>query len=213
MGITISSVGGNRSQKEEKQRDEEIVKATPRLVTKGHEDSGRGCCRHGHARYGGDFFNRLLINCICRTQVSSVSSPALSPTISHQMQRFLASSDQAFPITYPKDGRTSSQSFPRGSTGNRTKEQVPHFPAPSAPLHILPKNSSSHRDTSTSPVKRTSPRQNVQRTPRTKSPEPTVPSHVVPRTPARRSQSISPKKVKQKKVETPSKVRRRQSWI
>ena len=160
------------------------------------------------------FFNRFSyhwILCNCRTQISSASSPALSPTISHQMQRFLASSDQAFPVTYPKDGQTSSQSFPRGSTGNRTKE-VPHFPAPSAPLHILPKNSSSRRDSST-PVKRTSPRQNVQRTPRKKSAEPTVPSHVVPRTPARRSQSISPKKVKQKKVETPSKVRRRQSWI
>ena len=159
------------------------------------------------------FFNRFSYHWIlrnCRTQISSASSPALSPTISHQMQRFLASSDQAFPVTYPKDGRTSSQSFPRGFTGNRTKEQVPHFPAPSAPLHILPKNSSLHKDSAT-PVKQSTPGKIVQRTPRRKSPEPTVPSHVVARTPARRSQSISPKKVKQKKVETPSKVGRRRS--
>ena len=158
------------------------------------------------------FFNRFSyhwILCNCRTQISSASSPALSPTISHQMQRFLASSDQAFPVTYPKDGQTSSQSFPRGSTGNRAKE-VPHFPAPSAPLHILPKNSSSHGDSGT-PVKQSTPGKIIQRTPRRKSPEPTVPSHVVPKTPARRSQSISPKKVKQKKVETPSKVGRRRS--
>ena len=118
------------------------------------------------------FFNRFSyhwILCNCRTQISSASSPALSPTISHQMQRFLASSDQAFPVTYPKDGRTSSQSCPRGSTGNRTKE-VPHFPAPSAPLHILPKNSSSHGDSGT-PVKQSTPGKIIQRTPRRKSPE------------------------------------------
>ena len=135
--------------------------------------------------------------------ISRVSSPAVSPTISHQLQRFLASSEHATSIPYLVDGQTSFQSLPTptatGYTSGRARN-VPHFPAPSAPVHI--------QDGSIS-VKGSSPQHLVvSRTPRRRSPEPTVPSHVVPRTPARRSQSFSPNKVQPKKVNPPSKVGR-----
>ena len=135
----------------------------------------------------------------------------MSPTISHQLQRFLASSEQATPISYPAD--ISFQSLPTGYPGytgytsGRTKD-VPHFPPPSAPLHILPKYASLRQESSPS-VKGNSPQQVISRTPRRRSPEPTVPSHVVPKTPVKRSQSFSPNKTEPRKVKTPSKVGRR----
>ena len=77
MGITLSSVGGNRSEKE-KQRAGEIVK--PRLVTKGHDDSGRGCCRHGHARYG----TTTGFHIIGFFVIAEPRSPVLLPLPCHQ---------------------------------------------------------------------------------------------------------------------------------
>ena len=77
MGITLSSVGGNRSEKE-KQRAGEIVK--PRLVTKGHDDSGRGCCRHGHARYG----TTTGFHIIGFFVIAEPRSPVLLPLLCHQ---------------------------------------------------------------------------------------------------------------------------------
>ena len=138
---------------------------------------------------------------VLRAPISNVSSPAVSPTISHQLQRFLASSEQAKPIPYPVDRQTSFQSLPTGYTNSRNKD-VPHFPAPSAPIHIVPKNDRQE-------VKRSSPQHVSSRTPRRRSPEPTVPSHVVPKTPVKRSQSSSPHKAQPRKVKTPSKVGRR----
>ena len=138
---------------------------------------------------------------VLRAPISHVSSPAVSPTISHQLQRFLASSEQAKPIPYPVDRQTSFQSLPTGYTNSRNKD-VPHFPAPSAPIHIVPKNDRQE-------VKRSSPQHVSSRTPRRRSPEPTVPSHVVPKTPVKRSQSSSPHKAQPRKVKTPSKVGRR----
>ena len=142
-----------------------------------------------------------------RALVSRVSSPAVSPTISHQLQRFLASSEQATPIPYPAERQTSLQSIPTGYTSKKNKD-VPHFPPPSAPLHILPKYASLRQEGSTS-VKENSTQQVIPRTPRRRSPEPTVPSHVVPKTPVRRSKSVSPNKAEPRKVKTPSKVGRR----
>ena len=138
---------------------------------------------------------------VLRAPISRVSSPAVSPTISHQLQRFLASSEQATPIPYPVDRQTSFQSLPTGYA-NSWKKDVPHFPAPSGPIHIVPKNDRQE-------VKRSSPQHVSSRTPRRRSPEPTVPSHVVPKTPVKRSQSSSPHKAQARKVKTPSKVRRR----
>ena len=59
---------------------------------------------------------------VLRAPISHVSSPAVSPTISNQLQRFLASSEQATPIPYPVDRQTSFQSLPTGYTNSRNKD-------------------------------------------------------------------------------------------
>ena len=138
MGITLSSVGGNRSEKNEKQGAGEIVK--PRLVNKGHDDSGRGCCRHGHARYGTTtgfhiigFFviaeprSPVLLPLLCHqpfpTRCKDFSPPQIrpSPLLTPKMAKHRPSHFQEVPqATELKRSRTSRLPLPLSTSSPRT---------------------------------------------------------------------------------------------